>query len=254
MDIGFTPDPHTARGQFADLLPAAPAFTRVFAKPGAGLNFRRDVLETLPAGCLPWYSHKDPVSIADVVQFWKKIPARADGRRTRWTYFHEAAPGNDTEREEYLTYWRALDAASTLEAPHIELVQIQSNYAMRWRMDTDWQDWILPMVSIGFDCYPLVGYRYEPPASMFGLLAYAAAAYRCPSWGVPELGAEPRGGQRRGPWLVECHDYLKMAGASFCGIWASQQDRDGLHYDYRLHSGEIDAVKLMLKENPLAPR
>lgn len=236
FEVGLTCAPaEYARwlGDFGDLAPALPRFTRVFSPPGHGLpEMTSQAIADLPRGVVPWISHKDPVHLDTVAAFWRALPNLPDGRLYRWTYHHEPAPAPAPDRTAYLRYWAELRQLAH-DFPAVELVQIQSNYAMRWRPDTDWRDWIIPGVSIGWDCYPLAGFRYEPPESMFGLLHYAADACVAPSWGVPELGAEPRGDQNRALWLVDCVDYLKGAGASFVGLWAAQEVRDGKIYDYR---------------------
>lgn len=218
MDIGVTFSPKTYSGLYP-LLGRAPAFARVFFEPGSGLHpFRDPAISALPPGTLPWISHKDPVPLLVLTTYWEQLCARYPGQRLRWTYYHEAAP--DANLTTWADYWRRLLAAA-VDFPNIEPVQIQTNYAMRWRTDTDWREWIIPGVNLGFDCYPLANYRYEPPESMFGVLLAAAAEYNIRAWGVPELGAGRRPGQDRGAWLEECVAYLGERGASFVGLWGA---------------------------------
>lgn len=230
LEVGLTPKPAEAPHWFAKMLPAVPAFCRIFSAPGHGLPaWTGNAISQLPEGCLPWISHKDPVPMETLRTYWKGMPLRSDGRRYRWTYFHETAPGSTEDRSAWRNYWLEMNDIAE-DFPWIEPVQIQSNYAMRWRPDTDWADWLIAGVSLGFDCYPLQGYRYEPPQSMFGLLEAAAEYCGAPSWGVPELGAEPREGQDRASWLYECEAYLAQNGASFCGLWCAQDTETGLDY------------------------
>ena len=220
MDIGATFAP-AKYGTFFPRLPMPPAFCRVFSKPGSGLpNLDGPAVAELPAGTVPWISHKDPVKLDDVTAMWAELARRYPGRLLRWTYHHEAAPMDEPDRLAYLAYWAALRAMAA-KHPHIQPVMIQTNYAMRWRTDTDWRDWVVPGVALGIDCYPLTGFRYEPPESMFGLLTIAARQFRAPAWGVPELGAEPRGGQNTARWLLDCTRYLDRAGADFLGLWGA---------------------------------
>lgn len=229
--VGLSPNPSTYTEWFGKMAPAVPQFARVFAPPGHGLPvWTGAAISSLPHGCLPWVSHKDPVPIDVVTAYWAAMPGASDGTtKYRWTYHHEAAPADDDFRKAYFGYWRDLQAAA-VNFPGIELVQIQSNYAMRWRTDTDWRAWIVPGVSVGFDCYPLMGFRYEPPESMFGLLQYAAAIAEAPSWGVPELGADVRTGQNRGRWLQDCVDYVQGHGGAYVGLWCTQDPNSGLDY------------------------
>lgn len=226
MTIGIGMDPEKYGVWLPRFAPGLPGFARVFAKPGAGLpDLDGRAIGDLPSGCLPWISHKDQVPLADVRAYWDemaRIYAPIPGRRFRWTYFHEAAPMLDDGRRRYLDYLAQLAAAA--EAfPWIEIVQIQSNYAMRWRSDTRWDAWLLPEIAIGFDCYAPafgVGAPYEPPASMFGLLQHAVREFKAPAWYVPELGADAwHGGNKRSSWLGECIHYLQQAGCSAVGLW-----------------------------------
>ncbi len=218
MDIGATFQP-ARYADFYPQLPTPPAFARVFSAPGRGLpNLDGAAVAELPAGTLPWISHKDPVDLDQVTAMWADLGRRYPGQRLRWTYFHEAAPLDEPARLEYLGYWARLRTAAE-PFPHIEPVMIQTNYAMRWRVDTNWRDWVVPGVSLGFDCYPLADFRYEPPESMFGLLAAAASQMRARTWGVPELGADRRTGQNRARWLLDCARQLDRLGADFLGLW-----------------------------------
>lgn len=218
MDIGATFTP-TSYSTWFPALTARPDFTRVFFKPGDGLRPLTDpAIANLPAGCLPWISHKDPVPVATLRSYWDSLATAYPRRQLRWTFHHEAAP--DTDPHDFRSYWSDLIHAAR-DFPGIEPVQIQTNYAMRWRPDTNWRDWIIDGVSLGFDCYPLANFRYEPPESMFGLLQAATLEYGCPSWGVPELGAPTRPGQDRGTWLRDCVTCLQEADADFVGLWGA---------------------------------
>lgn len=221
MDIGVTFQP--AAYERYEQLGAVPAFCRVFAKPGSGLpDLAGRAVAGLPTGCLPWISHKDTVELSRVSAMWAELAVRYPGQRLRWTYYHESAPMDDTARMHWRAYTLALaDLAGRPENRHIEIVQIQTNYAMRWRPDTDWSDWILPGITLGFDCYPLDGYRYESPVSMFALAQHAAASFGIRSWGVPELGADIRTGQSRARWLRQCVAHLRRVRADFVGLWGA---------------------------------
>lgn len=219
MDIGVTLSP-ADYGTYAHLN-TPPAFARVFSPPGAGLpRLQGHAIAQLPAGTVPWISHKDQVPVADLVTCWAALGEAYPGKVIPWTYHHEAAPLDEAGRLDYLTYWEELLHA-TLDYPHIEGVQIQTNYAMRWRPDTDWRKWIIAGVSLGFDCYPLQHYRYEPPESMFGVLLEARLEFGVPAWGVPELGADAREGQDRGAWLKECVTYLDTVDCHYVGLWGA---------------------------------
>lgn len=219
MDVGCTFAPDRYR-YFARVNP--PAFSRVFFRPGAGLRPLTDpAIAGLPATTVPWISHKDPVPIDQVVAYWAALgPGLYPGKRLRWTYYHEAAGAGAPNANDFLSYWRNLQAAAE-DFPLLQLVQIQSNYAMRWRVDTEWDRWLIHGVALGFDCYPMARLRYEPPESMFGLLQHAAQVCGDVQFGAPELGADPRPGQLRGEWLSECVEYLGGVGASFVGLWGS---------------------------------
>jgi hypothetical protein len=234
MTIGIAIDPEKYGTWLPRLAPGLPGFARVFAKPGVGLpDLDGRAIRELPNGCLPWISHKVPVPLGDVRVYWDKmaeIYQPPPGRRFRWTYFHEAAPLLDDGRRRYLDYLGQLHTVAEAY-PWIEVVQIQSNYAMRWRADTRWDAWLLPEIAVGFDCYsPMfgLGAPYEPPASMFGLLQHAAREFHAPAWYVPELGADPRSrasipalpsGSTRAAWLGECLHYLQQAGCAAVGLW-----------------------------------
>lgn len=219
VDIGCTLEPKRYGRYWPNL--GTPQFARVFAPPGAGLpSLGGPAVAGLPLGCPPWISHKDAVPLDQVATWWRVLINRYPNRPLRWTYYHEAAGDGAPNRADYIAYWRDLvDAADSY--PQIQLVQIQTNYAMRWRTDTDWRQWLLSGVALGFDCYPLSHFRYEPPESMFGLLSDAADDLGGVPWGVPELGADIRPGQDRLAWLAECVDYLHERGASFVGLWAA---------------------------------
>lgn len=219
MDIGVTIEPAKAGRYYPNI--GRPKFSRVFCKPGAKLLPIALVCGHLPTGCLPWVSHKDAVPIDDVRQYWATLAGIYPGLGPiRWTYYHEAAGQNAPNRQSYMRYWADLVSAAK-DFPYVELVQIQTNYAMRWRVDTDWRDWLISGVTLGFDCYPLKSMRYEPPETMFGLVKYAAATLGAVRWGVPELGADARPGQDRSAWLSECVEYLGAVGADFVGLWGA---------------------------------
>lgn len=228
FEVGLSPTPAEAAQWFGKVAPAVARFARIFSPPGHGLpNWTGTAISGLPTGCLPWISHKDPVPLDTVAAYWRTMASTAGVYR--WTYHHEPAPGDDEFRAAYFAYWRQLQALA-IDFPGIELVQVHSNYAMRWRPDTFWRSWIVPGVTMGFDCYPLLGHRYEPPESMFGLLRAAAAFANVTTWGVPELGADVRGTQDRANWISECVDYLRDAGAAFVGLWCAQDPHSGLDY------------------------
>lgn len=237
ISVGLSPHPEEYTRWFNAISPGHAAFARVFAKPGTGLpSLTSQKIRSLPDGTFPWISHKDRVPVADLVRYWEGLRERYQpitGRLINWTPQHEHAPALD--RFEYLAYLRDVADAAT-GCPWIRVVQVQSNYAMRWRADTNWRDWLVPGVALGFDCYPPdFGSGYEPPESMFGLLMRAADEIGAPAFGVPELGADVRNGdaQRRASWLLDCVTLLDQVGASFVGLWCSQEDRDGRHFDYR---------------------
>lgn len=253
ISVGLSPQPKEYTRWFNAITPGHAAFCRVFAPPGTGLpNLTGQAISYLPEGTFPWISHKDRVPIASLVAYWndlRDLYKPITGRPINWTPQHERAPAPD--RAEYLAYLRDVADAAT-DCPWIRVVQIQSNYAMRWRADTDWREWLTPGVALGFDCYPTdYGTGYEPPESTFGLLLAAAAEIGAPAFGVPELGAEVRKGdaQRRASWLTECVTYLDSVEADFVGLWCSQEDRDGRHFDYR----PTDAPTLTTFANLLTP-
>lgn len=263
MACGLSVNPAAYHKWFPAVEPGLPSFARIFSPPGSGLpEITGPAITGLPAGCLPWISHKDPVPLESVAAYWDELLDRfkpATGRRFRWTYHHEAAPDFQVARDAYKTYWRRLLDVAANGYPWIEPVQIQSNYAMRWRSDTDWRDWLIEGVALGFDCYPPeFGTGYEPPESMFGLLIAAAGAIGAPRWYVPELGATTitradlltPAPAYRARWLTETVSYLDAQGCSGVGLWCGQpEQRNGRTYDYR----PTDAATLQAYADILTP-
>jgi hypothetical protein len=117
-DTTLTPNPgmhvgvNVKPGQYETWYPkftTPPAETRVFFPPGSGLyQLGAKTISSLPAGCHPWISHKDPVPVADIGAYWTKLIDKvqpAPGRVLKWTYCHE---GEDSDHSAYVAYWRDL--------------------------------------------------------------------------------------------------------------------------------------------------
>ena len=234
MEIGLTPKPEEARDWFAKFPP--PAFTRIFSPRGSGLPWNDHRFVNLPPGTLPWISYKDPVSVPELTDYFGALVNSYPGRTLRVTHYHEPAPMSIDDRVRWRTRWDGLlTAASCWSA--IEPVQIHSGYAMRWRQDTEWRDWIIPGVTVAFDIYPPeYGDRYEPPESIFAILQQAASRAGGVRWGCAEWGAHLIGAHRqhdRAAYLIDSARYLRMCGASFMGLWCSNEIRNFKTYDYR---------------------
>lgn len=230
MVVGLSPHPSDYHRYFNAVEPGKPAFCRVFSPPDHGLPSwsGHRVRSLLTRGIPPWISHKDPVPMRELAEYWLRMGKSPTPNpvRYRWTYHHEAAPLPYIERIEYLKYWSDLCRLAA-DFPWIEPVQIQSNYALRWRVDVDWRDWIIERVPFGMDCYPArVHTGYEPPESMFALAQVAAAEFGCPSWGVAELGAwvGEKGPVGRARWLTHCADTLAGYGAAWLGLWCTGEE------------------------------
>ncbi len=247
--IGMSPKPEEY-GLFSTIAPAVPAFARVFSPPGKGLpKLDSAAVRNLPAGTLPWLSWKDSVPTAQIAALLDEIRDQYNpptGRRIRVTVKHERAPGSKADRDEYFRDWETLvDVAQG--RPWIEPVQIQTNYAMRFRRDTKARDWIIPGVSLGFDVYAARFGKdapYEPVESTFGLLVELATEFGCPSFGCPELSADAVNGtpEEQAEWLREAVAYLIRKRAAFIGLWASHERRGDVYYDYRPNTPQMIAA------------
>lgn len=240
MEIGLTPSPKEAARWFAQFPP--PAFSRIFSPPGSGLPWNDRRFVDLPTGTLPWVSYKDPVSVDELRDYIGSLRSSYPEGQLRITHYHEPAPMSVNDRVLWRTRWDGLLSAASCW-PDIEPVQIHSGYAMRWRQDTSWRDWIIPGVSMAFDIYPPeYGDRYEPPESSLAILHQAAILAGGVRWGCAEWGAHLIGAHRqhdRADYLIESARYLRECGASFMGLWCGREIRDGRKYDYRPTDAEF---------------
>lgn len=256
ISIGLNPTPTEYTRWFQAIDPGHAAFTRVYSPPDHGLpSIDGYAIAYLPDGTYPAVSHKDRVPIDKIHAYWLALREKYQppaGRPIYWIPQHEHAPASD--RTEYLAYLRDVVDAARQHAPWIEVVQVQSNYAMRWRADTNWRDWLLPGVSLSFDTFPTafgVGQPYEPVESAFGLLLAAAKEIGAPRFGAMEFGAEVRDQNplARANYIRNGVAYLDEIGADFVGLWCSKETRGYQHYDYR----PIDAATLRAYQELLTP-
>lgn len=241
MSLGLTPKPEEYNDVFSVIAPSVPAWCNVFSPPGSGLpKFTSKAIADLPPGTLPWIHHKDKIPLASMIAYAHDLQERykvPTGRKIRWTFSHEKAPAPKSEREQYFKDWEDVVRVGE-ECPWIEPVQIQTDYAMRRRRDTRARDWIIPGVSLAFNCYVSrfgKGSPYECPESTFALLIALAREFGVPAFGVSEFGADTVDGTpaERALALMDGVSYLDRQGASFVGLWASHEVRGGITYDYR---------------------
>jgi hypothetical protein len=256
MSVGLSPNPKEYDRWFSAVSPGLPAHVGAFSPPGSGLPNLNGTINWIPEGSLPWFRVKDRVPIEQLLSFFDALREKYNpptGRLIRYTPQHEWAPAND--RAEYLAYLTDVVTVART-CPWMDIVQVQSLYAMRWRADTTWLDWFLPGVSVGFDIYPPefgVGGGYEPAESILGLPIAAARILGAPRWYIPELGAEIRkvGPAGRARWLGEVISYADENDCSAVQLWCGRpEERGGRTYDYR----PIDDETLQLYRDALTPQ
>ncbi len=220
-----------------------PAFTRTFFPPGKPLGIT-PAITGLPAGTLPWASHKDEEPVQKVGAFWTKLLALpavaaevAKGRKVPYTFRHE---GEDYPLQKWLAYWRDIRRMweDHPQRDAIELVNIHTLYPSRWKTGVNWRQWMLPGVAHidGWDCYPPSNFpSYEPPQSLFGLPVAAAREFGMP-FCIPEWGSGLRAGDRgpaRAAWFTDGLQFLEVSGCRYVGLWCSTETLGGQYVDYR---------------------
>lgn len=251
MDIGLNVNVHDYTQWLSALSPSIPAFSRIYVPPRGKLpEFgQAATIVGLPVGTIPWISHKDPLPLSVVADYWDTLPRLAGARdRYRWTYAHEAAPLTPQGAREFRNYWARLVEmhAEHPRAGEIELVDIQTAYALRFQPDVNFRDYVIPGITFGLDCYPRAfGDGYEPPESLFALAETVHREYGV-DWCVPELGAEPRAGENRAVWFRDALEYLRGAGCTAVGLWCGTETRSRVFYDYRPDTATLAVWKVAI--------
>lgn len=240
MEVGANISPD----EYQDFFPrfkVPPAFTRVFFPNGKGLApVKAPAIANLPAGTLPWCSHKDEVPVREVGAYWTKLldaVKPAPGRVLRWTFRHE---GEDYPRDKYMAYWRDLRLMwnDHPAQARIELVNIHTLYPSRWKIGVNWREWMLPGIAHvdGWDCYPPQNFpSYEPPESLFGLPLSASYEFGMP-FAIGEWGTNLRAGDsgaKRAAYMTEGLTWLAARGCRAVGLWGSKEELGGQFVDYR---------------------